>query len=204
MSEYKYLLDNGHGGIIDGVYQTKGKRSFKFKDGKVLYEGEFNRSVVNKVSDKLKDLGIDHVVLVNTQEDVSLRKRTDKANRIHARDPRTVFISVHANAHGTDWNSANGIDSFYFAKDGRESVNGKKLAAMFQKNLIEYTGRRDRGIKGRNFHVLRETIMPSVLLECGFMTNLDEATLLTTDEYREKVANAIVKTIKEMENNRPF
>ncbi len=198
-SYYKYILDNGHGGLINGVYQTKGKRSFTFPDGTVLYEGEFNRDVVNRIASKLRALDIDNVRLVNTQEDTPLRTRTSKANKLHKADPRTVMISVHANAHGTSWNGANGIDSFYFEKGGRASTSGKKLAQIFQKRLIEFTGRRDRGIKGRNFHMLRETAMPSVLLECGFMTNLKEATLLKSDDYREKIANAIVRGVRDLE-----
>jgi len=49
MSRYTWLLDPGHGGIIDGVYQTAGKRSPRFPDGSILYEGEFNRDVVKRI-----------------------------------------------------------------------------------------------------------------------------------------------------------
>ena len=52
-SKYTWILDNGHGGVIDGVYQTKGKRSPKFENGDVLYEGVFNRRVVKKLSELL-------------------------------------------------------------------------------------------------------------------------------------------------------
>jgi hypothetical protein len=48
-SNYLWIFDNGHGGIIDGVYQTAGKRSPLWPDGEILYEGEFNRSIVNRL-----------------------------------------------------------------------------------------------------------------------------------------------------------
>ena len=51
MSRYTWLLDPGHGGFIDGVYQTAGKRSPEFPDGSRLYEGEFNRDVVSRIMD---------------------------------------------------------------------------------------------------------------------------------------------------------
>ena len=51
MSRYTWLLDPGHGGFIDGVYQTAGKRSPEFPDGSQLYEGEFNRDVVARIMD---------------------------------------------------------------------------------------------------------------------------------------------------------
>ena len=59
MSKYTWLLDPGHGGIIDGVYQTAGKRSPKFPDGSVLYEGEFNRDVVGRIIKLCQDNNID-------------------------------------------------------------------------------------------------------------------------------------------------
>ena len=49
MSKYIWLLDPGHGGLIDGVYQTRGKRSPPFADGSILYEGVFNRDVVSRI-----------------------------------------------------------------------------------------------------------------------------------------------------------
>ena len=71
-SKYLWIFDNGHGGIIDGVYQTSGKRSPIWPDGEVLYEGEFNRSIVDRLVKKCKSNNIDCVNLIDTQEDVPL------------------------------------------------------------------------------------------------------------------------------------
>jgi N-acetylmuramoyl-L-alanine amidase len=77
----------------------------------------------------------------------------------------------------------------------RESV---LLAESIQKGLTGQIGRNspDRGVRKANFYVLRCVYMPSVLVEVGFITNPDEARLLNTDEYREKVADGIVQGIK--------
>ena len=61
MSRYTWLLDPGHGGMIDGVYQTKGKRSPSFDDGVVLYEGEFNRAVTKQILEYCDKSNIDAI-----------------------------------------------------------------------------------------------------------------------------------------------
>ena len=81
-SNYLWIFDPGHGGIIDGVYQTAGKRSPKWEDGTQLFEGEFNRAVVKRLVKLCNDNGIDCINLVDTEEDIPLRERTDKANDI--------------------------------------------------------------------------------------------------------------------------
>ena len=55
------LLDNGHGGIINNEYQTPGKRSPKWADGSQLFEGEFNRAIVNGIIEELTRLKIPYV-----------------------------------------------------------------------------------------------------------------------------------------------
>jgi hypothetical protein len=62
-SKYIWILDNGHGGIIDGVYQTSGKRSPKWEDGTQLFEGEFNRAVVKRIVKLCEDSDIECINL---------------------------------------------------------------------------------------------------------------------------------------------
>jgi N-acetylmuramoyl-L-alanine amidase len=134
MSRYTWLLDPGHGGFIDGVYQTAGKRSPEFPDGSRLYEGEFNRDVVARIMDLCsgrwgekgellmkgkKPLrrkrwaanALDAINLVDTEKDISLRRRVSDANEIHREKGNCIYISVHANAfgNGKDFNSAKGV-----------------------------------------------------------------------------------------------
>jgi len=203
MSRYTWLLDPGHGGIIDGVYQTAGKRSPKFPDGSVLYEGEFNRDVVKRIVGLCEEYDIKCVNLVDTEEDISLRHRVTKANLLHRENHNSIYVSVHSNAfgNGRDFNQAKGVCTFHHFK----SNNGKKLAEKLQKWLAELTPFRNRGIRSNdtwaNFYVLRKTHMPAVLSENGFMTNFDDATALMDPNVREAVANAHFAMIQEIEEN---
>ena len=68
-SKYLWIFDNGHGGVVDGVYQTPGKRSPVWPDGQQLFEGEFNRAIVDRLVKMCAANNILHVNLVDTQEE---------------------------------------------------------------------------------------------------------------------------------------
>lgn len=187
-SKYVYLLDNGHGGVINGVYQTKGKRSPKFDDGRQLYEGEYNRAVTKILCQLLEDNGIEYFNLVPELDDISLAERVKRANSINSLNGRSIYISIHANANGSDWNSAHGIETYFYEKNGKKSLTGEHLAKLLHPEFAKAANRRDRGIKGANFYVLRQTSMPAILTESPFMTNKDEAELMLTRAFRDKVA----------------
>ena len=70
---YVWILDNGHGGIIDGAYQTSGKRSPKWEDGTQLFEGEFNRAVVKRIIKMCEKDGIECINLVMNLIDIMLK-----------------------------------------------------------------------------------------------------------------------------------
>lgn len=176
----KIAVDAGHG------YTTSGKRTV---DG--MREFEFNRAVANEMQQLLG--GYENVSVVFTHSDtrdVPLNERTDKANAEKA----DVFISIHANAfgNGTAWNNTKGIETYVHDSKPRESF---ALAEAVQKELIEKTKRDDRGVKLANFHVLRETKMPAILIECGFMTNQEEAGALKSASYRKTCAEAIAEAL---------
>ncbi len=214
MGRYTWLLDPGHGGIIDDVYQTAGKRSPHFPDGSVLYEGEFNRDVVNRILDLCAGIRpgrcikharskADVINLVDTQEDMPLRERVARANAIHREKQNCIYVSVHANAfgNGKDFNQAKGVCTFHHYR----SKSGKVLAESLQQHLADLTDFRDRGVRANdtwaNFYVLRKTHMPAVLSENGFMTNFDDAIALTDPLIRQAVANAHFALIQEIEEN---
>lgn len=202
-SNYTWLLDNGHGGVINGVYQTKGKRSPKFEDGTVLYEGDFNRRVVAALKPMLDEHDIDYVNLVPELKDISLGERVRRANKLHKKLKNTIYISIHGNAFKNYFNDANGVETFHYAKGNKVSKNGSKLSEMMQKHLVSLTGLRDRGAKGADFFVLRKTSMPSILTENGFMTNKEEASLMLTDEFVNKIAKAHLDFILQVEEQKP-
>ena len=191
--EILIALDKGYGHL------TPGKRTpilpAELQKGRTLNympEHEFNKAVVLKLDKKLRDIGFKTIIVSPTDTDTPLKARTDLANNKKAR----VFVSVHANAHLSKWGDANGIETYHYPN----SSGGKKLAQIIHKYLIQGTKQRDRGVKSANFHVLRATLMPSVLIEAGFMDNLVEAKLLLSNDYRDEVATEITKGLCEYFN----
>ena len=130
-----------------------------------------------------------------------LATRVSRANTRHAADPRCRYISIHANGwgDGVTFNSAHGASLFHYMI----SKTGKIMAGSLLKHIVQETGLKSRGVQANmnwaNFYVLRKTRMPAILSENGFMTNLEDATNLMKDDFRQKVADAHFKFIKEME-----
>lgn len=180
----KIILDAGHG------LNTPGKRT----PDDSMREFEFNSDVAAIAKELLEayDLQIRFAHDPSGKVDISLSDRCKKANTWKA----DVYISIHANAagSGSGWSSAEGIETYVYTNASCEALT---LAANIQNQLIRETCRKNRGVKRANFQVLRETKMPAILVECGFMTNEEEAVLLKSDDYRRKCAEAIVKGIVE-------
>lgn len=175
--------DAGHG------QETSGKRTPPFPDGSVMKENTFNKAVVGYLIAELERNGFDTVNVAPETTDTALSVRTTRANNAGA----DIYISVHANAYGSGWNDANGIETLVYSVGDNEQT---QLAKLVQAKLIAETGLKDRGVKERtDLAVLRDTKMPAILCECGFMTNLSEAKLLISDDYRRKVAKAICQGV---------
>ena len=203
-SNYLWIFDNGHGGIIDGVYQTAGKRSPVWPDGQILYEGEFNRAIVARLMDLCKANNIDAVNLVDTQEDVPLSYRTDKANSIAKSSGKPcIYVSIHANGFDQE-ESANGW-SVYTSRG--ETKSDGIATILFEKSMREFTGeymRKDTTDgdpdKESNFYVLVNTTMPAILSENFFMTNSDNChKYLLSEDGRDRVAKIHFEMIQQVE-----
>lgn len=175
----KIMIDAGHG------YQTHGKQT---PDG--MKEYIFNRSVAAHLKNYLKGFKDIYVYFAHSDlEDVPLRERTNKANTLTV----DLYLSIHANAAGSgDWHAAKGIETYIYLSKPSEAL---ALANCIQLDLVSVTGLKNRGIKTAEFHVLRYTQCPSILIECGFMTNHREAALLKSEIYRKTCANSIGKSI---------
>ena len=201
-SNYLWILDNGHGGIIDGEYQTAGKRSPVWDDGSQLFEGEFNRAIVNRLVKMCAEEGIECVNLVDTQEDTSLSKRTEKANDIHRKradkDGKSIYVSIHADAFNKE--SANGWSVYTSEGKTKSDIIAKVL---LDKATEEFPDEKMRGHKESNFWVLRKTVMPAILSENFFMTNYNNChNYLLSEEGRDRIAKIHFEMIKEIEENK--
>lgn len=198
---YLWCLDNGHG------QQTKGKRSPVFDDGSTqLLEYEFNRDIIKRIMAQLDEHEVSYFnVVPEVDIDDFLQGRVDRANDFQTELPK-LFVSVHSNAaparSSKDWgaDSISGIETWHY----HNSKRGQKLASVFQRHLIEQTGWKNRHLKSRpnsQFFVLRKTKMTAVLTENGFYNNKKEAQELMKDEVRQKIADAHVAAILEIEKN---
>ncbi len=185
MKTIKIAIDDGHGS------NTAGKRTPAFPDGSVMKENEFNASVAEILKGELVRCGFQVLMVAPEATDVPLQTRVKRANEGLA----DSYISIHANAYGSDWNEANGLETWVYDKvaDGSETWS---FAECVHKKLVEATGLKDRGMKrSGELYVLKATKMHSVLVECGFMTNRNEAELLKATVYRRTCAEAIAKGV---------
>lgn len=171
------VLDAGHGAKDSGAVGVTGK-----------YEKTFNLAVVLKAAALLKKENDIDVVLTRSDDTfLELKDRVTIANNLKA----DMFLSVHANSTGSSSSSASGTETYY------QKESSKALATIMQKHLVKATGLTNRGVRYGNFHVIRETKMPAVLLEVGYLSNKGDEALLFTDALQNRVAAAMVSTIKE-------
>lgn len=175
-ASYKVFIDPGHGGVDNG------SSYYGYK------EDALNLQISKKLESKLMLEGINVDMSRYDDTYVSLSKRVTKSNDSDA----DMFISIHLNASLNK--KANGIETYYLGE------KNKDLANTIHKSLINHTNANDRGIKIGNFQVLRSNKKPSVLLECGFISNPSESYKLNTKDYQDKLVDAIVDGIKDYLN----
>lgn len=203
-------LDAGHGGLDkSGRYMTKGKFFLHSKGvfhGKgYFYEGVWNRTLTNLVAQKLAQLSIPHYIVSHDYLDTSLAERVDRANWYHKNYKSGIFISNHANASAS--HRARGFE--VYTTRGRTKAD--PFADLHWNNVNDLLGKPGK-IKMRkdqsdgdldreaNFYVLKNTVMPAMLVEHLFFDNFQDALLLMDDDVIDKFAEAQVRTIIEQMN----
>lgn len=170
-------LDDGHG------MTTAGKRTPHIPElGRFIHENEFNRAVVGYLDKELKRCGFATLMVAPGDGDTSLSARTNLANSKKA----DAFISIHYNALDGkfDGNDPEGLSVHIYPG----SVSGRKLGEAVLKYLKQGTPQKNRGIVESNFHIVRETNMPAILSENGFMDNKREALLMVNVDFQKEVA----------------
>ena len=182
----KVFLDAGHGGKDPGAL------------GNGLKEKDINLYVTLKVGEILKKHNIEVIYSRTTDVFLELTERTNLANKANA----DILVSVHVNA--AENILAKGVETFSYPNSNK----GTALAKCIQDSIIaskNYTS--DRGIKTANFAVLRQSNMPSALVELAFITNVDDAKILRDkqDDLALSVAKGIlnylgIKYIEEKSN----
>lgn len=165
------VIDAGHGG----------------KDGGAVWNGLVEKRLCLDVAQRLEKLlkakGLRVVMTRRSDTFVELEDRAQLANRYS----RAVFVSVHFNA--TRSRLISGMEVFY------RSDRGKVLARSILRSMDAKVTGVNRGVFHGNLKVLRSTLMPAVVVECGYISNKTEAARCGTPAHRQKLAEAIAAGI---------
>jgi N-acetylmuramoyl-L-alanine amidase len=168
------VIDPGHGGID---FSACGKQD--------TWEKTVNNETAVKLQFLLAQAGA-KVILSRTDDTfIGLYERSHLANNALA----NLFISIHAN-FGMD-PQTRGMELFYYPGDFTSKLLAEKIAEKLQR----HTGFKNLGVFANDFAVLRETNMPSVLIELGYLSNFQEEALLRTDSYQKDAAWGIFQGI---------
>lgn len=197
---YLAFVEGGHAGLYKQIAtpsKTPGKESPYIKSlGRRIQEEEFNEPTAAFLIAELKRCGIHVYDCAPGAEDVPLDKRTDYANKIYwqycskygRENVVAIYISIHFNAFDGAFDGRNPSGFSVHIYPGNRNKEAGRLAECVINELKNGTKQINRGIEEDNFHVLRESVMPAILSENGFMDNPTEAALMLNKDYQKEVA----------------
>jgi len=220
----RVILDTGHGGIINGKYvMGTSKRSPIYWEGiggPVLLEGVWVREIVNGISKKLKDMGIEYKIIPGNETDMPIWKRRNIIN-INGNKDNSILISVHADAWNTQ--DAKGYSCYSYTTKNKmdkwenthapedcpfdPNSSGAAMSSVFYQEFSKLfpniklrtmcNNRPINGIYGKveNYGILRDMNMPAVLTENMFYTNKNECYLMLSKDGRDRIIQYHVNAI---------
>lgn len=181
------VLDAGHGGSDPGKVGVND-----------VEEKTVNLAIAGMVQELLEKEKID--VVMTRKDDVMLTGRDGSATKVGDMKARVALInetapvlavSIHQNSYHQE--GVKGAQVFYYS----HSEEGKKAAELMQEALLSLNTENNRKAKPNDtYYLLKRTEVPTIIVECGFLSNWEEAELLKSEEYQEKVAEAVVEGIK--------
>ena len=171
------VLDPGHGG----------------KDPGAVNSGKSEKAIVLKVSNlvkqKLEKAGA-QVVMTRTGDTYpTLPERVKFTNDNYGE----IYVSVHVNSATAT--SAKGAETFYSVSTGDQHEEDKKLATYINNEIVNNADMKNRGVKKADYYVIKNMMIPSVLVELGFLSNSDDRAKLINDKYVEIFADSIYQGI---------
>ncbi len=177
------LLDPGHGGDAAGAkYFNTNEKDVNFK---ILYT--IGKNYFNQDTTKLK------VYYTRIGDnDLKLSERAALSQAVGA----DIFVSLHMNATGDA--SVSGTEVFYSKSNNsanKAGLTSQKLASMFLSSITQSLGTKSRSVKAENFTVIYKNTVPAVLIELGFLSNKNEHSNLTNQQFQEKAAKTIYLTL---------
>ena len=165
------IVDAGHGGHDTGA------------PGAFTKEKDDTLDIAKRLAKILSYRGANALLTRSNDTYVTLQGRVDFANSRNA----DLFISVHMNSN--DNRGSNGTETFFF------TPQSQYLAREIHRELLGGTGRKSRGVSQARFFVIRKTAMPSVLLECAFISNPTEEKIASDPAWRERVAQSVTRGV---------
>jgi N-acetylmuramoyl-L-alanine amidase len=166
------IIDPGHGGHDKGGQWGR------------VYEKHLALDTSVRLENHLKAMGYQTVMTRRSDNFISLPQRVAMANR----HKNAIFVSVHYN--WTWKQEVGGIETFY------HSAKSKRLAELVQAGMLKRVRATDRGAKFARYYVIRHTEMPSILVECGFVSNAPERERMKSAWFRDAVARGIAEGIQ--------
>jgi N-acetylmuramoyl-L-alanine amidase len=166
------VIDPGHGGIDRGGIP-----------GQRVPEKVMALDTARRLEIRLRQAGFRTIMTRRDDTFVSLPARVAIANA----QRNAIFISIHYNAAPRP--AAEGFETYYYTR------HSAKLAAACYSRIVQAWPGSRRGVRTRGFYVIRKTVIPSVLVEPGFLTNPREAALISRPEVRQRIADLLAAAI---------
>lgn len=200
------LLDAGHGGMKNGVYQTKNKKLYEYTnhDGTIVNEGWLNRLFARELAAELDRLQIPHINVFHEYVDTPLEYRSDAMTALNLVHKDCIALSLHCNAAPkTDddisaikgpGREAYGTEIFTWKnpKTGKPSTLSKPVGDYLEEGIkASNPNQKWRGHKHANFHMLREPKCRAVLVEFEFFDNWESYQKLNDVYWRFEMISGI-------------
>ena len=197
MSKFTFAIDKGHGGMIDGIYQTLPSKMYEHSPTEIFYEGVWNRLIGDLLLSELEARGIDCIDTTGSQMDIPLDIRVDVINTYYRKYPNLVLISLHANAGGGTgfevWTSVGQTKSDVFAE-----VLAHEIMARFDEPFRQ--DKQDGDLdKEDHFYILKNTHCPAVLPECLFYDNYADYVKLIDPAFQKQYVETLVNFVLKSE-----
>lgn len=193
IKSYKIIIDAGHGKPDGGAVSKNG-----------VEEADLNLKIAKKLKDALEDEGF---IIIMTRGDekniaddekqktIKEMKASDLSNRVKIANNSgaDIMVSIHMNKF--EGSSSWGWQTFY----SKNSEVGKNLAFLVQSSIQNKIDRKNKrlALPIEGIKIIDKTNIPTIIVECGFLSNEEDLRLLQTEEYREKIVDGIVDGIKE-------
>jgi len=174
-------IDAGHGGSDPGAIGPSGYQ-----------EKVANLAIAEKLKNRLSQAGYRVIMTRNGDETKSLGQRVDFVNNSGA----DLLISIHNNAWVLP--TANGTETYWCPSNNGYS---SYAASYIHSSLVSSIGRKDRGVKTSDFYILKNTKIPAILLECVFISNPEEESLLKSNSFQDKVVQGIFSGVEKYFNS---